>query len=153
MKKDEIMVRKMTMDDYAKVHELWMNIHKFGIRSIDDSKDGIQRFLMRNPDTSVVAVSNGELIGSILCGHDGRTASFYHVCVKEEFRNQGVGKTMVMYCMKALEKEKVSKISLVAFKDNEVGNSFWKEEGWQKREDLNLYDFILNKENITKFNC
>ncbi len=153
MKKDEIMVRKMTMDDYAKVHELWMNIHKFGIRSIDDSKDGIQRFLMRNPDTSVVAVSNGELIGSILCGHDGRTASFYHVCVKEEFRNQGVGKTMVMHCMKALEKEKVSKISLVAFKDNEVGNSFWKEEGWQKREDLNLYDFILNKENITKFNC
>ncbi|MCR5669102.1 MAG: GNAT family N-acetyltransferase [Lachnospiraceae bacterium] len=147
------MVRKMTMDDYAKVHELWMNIHKFGIRSIDDSKDGIQRFLMRNPDTSVVAVSNGELIGSILCGHDGRTASFYHVCVKEEFRNQGVGKTMVMHCMKALEKEKVSKISLVAFKDNEVGNSFWKEEGWQKREDLNLYDFILNKENITKFNC
>jgi ribosomal protein S18 acetylase RimI-like enzyme len=153
MKKDEIMVRNMTMDDYAKVHELWMNIHKFGIRSIDDSKDGIQRFLMRNPDTSVVAVSNGELIGSILCGHDGRTASFYHVCVKEEFRNQGVGKTMVMHCMKALEKEKVSKISLVAFKDNEVGNSFWKEEGWQKREDLNLYDFILNKENITKFNC
>jgi ribosomal protein S18 acetylase RimI-like enzyme len=153
MKKDEIMVRKMTMDDYAKVHELWMNIHKFGIRSIDDSKDGVQRFLMRNPDTSVVAVSNGELIGSILCGHDGRTASFYHVCVKEEFRNQGVGKTMVMHCMKALEKEKVSKISLVAFKDNEVGNSFWKEEGWQKREDLNLYDFILNKENITKFNC
>ncbi len=153
MKKDEIMVRKMTMDDYAKVHELWMNIHKFGIRSIDDSKDGIQRFLMRNPDTSVVAVSNGELIGSILCGHDGRTASFYHVCVKEEFRNQGVGKAMVMHCMKALEKEKVSKISLVAFKDNEVGNSFWKEEGWQKREDLNLYDFILNKENITKFNC
>jgi ribosomal protein S18 acetylase RimI-like enzyme len=153
MKKDEIMVRNMTMDDYAKVHELWMNIHKFGIRSIDDSKDGVQRFLMRNPDTSVVAVSNGELIGSILCGHDGRTASFYHVCVKEEFRNQGVGKTMVMHCMKALEKEKVSKISLVAFKDNEVGNSFWKEEGWQKREDLNLYDFILNKENITKFNC
>ena len=153
MKKDEIIVRKMTMNDYAKVHELWMNIHKFGIRSIDDSKDGIQRFLMRNPDTSVVAVSNGELIGSILCGHDGRTASFYHVCVKEEFRNQGVGKTMVMHCMKALEKEKVSKISLVAFKDNEVGNSFWKEEGWQKREDLNLYDFILNKENITKFNC
>jgi ribosomal protein S18 acetylase RimI-like enzyme len=153
MKKDEIMVRKMTMDDYAKVHELWMNIHKFAIRSIDDSKDGVQRFLMRNPDTSVVAVSNGELIGSILCGHDGRTASFYHVCVKEEFRNQGVGKTMVMHCMKALEKEKVSKISLVAFKDNEVGNCFWKEEGWQKREDLNLYDFILNKENITKFNC
>lgn len=153
MKKDEIMVRKMTMDDYAKVHDLWMNIHKFGIRSIDDSKDGIQRFLTRNPDTSVVAVSNGELIGSILCGHDGRTASFYHVCVKEEFRSQGVGKTMVMHCMKALEKEKVSKISLVAFKDNEVGNSFWKEEGWQKREDLNLYDFILNKENITKFNC
>ncbi|MBQ1901856.1 MAG: GNAT family N-acetyltransferase [Lachnospiraceae bacterium] len=153
MKKEGVIVRQMTMNDYAKVHDLWMKIHKFGIRSIDDSEEGVQRFLQRNPTTSVVAEYNDEIVGSILCGHDGRTASFYHVCVQEEFRNQGIGKQMVLACMKALEKEHVNKISLVAFKDNEIGNQFWNEEGWEKREDLNLYDFVLNKANLTKFNC
>ncbi len=153
MKKEGVIVRQMTMNDYAKVHDLWMKIHKFGIRSIDDSEEGVQRFLQRNPTTSVVAEYNDEIVGSILCGHDGRTASFYHVCVQEECRNQGIGKQMVLACMKALEKEHVNKISLVAFKDNEIGNQFWNEEGWEKREDLNLYDFVLNKANLTKFNC
>ena len=40
----------------------------------------------------------------------------------------------------------------IAFKDNEVGNSFWKGVGWTFRDDLNYYDFILNEENITAFN-
>ena len=54
--------------------------------------------------------------------------------------------------MKELEKEKISKVSLIAFTKNDIGNAFWKEIGWTKREDLNYYDFTLNEENITAFN-
>lgn len=149
---ETLTIRQMIPEDYEAVHDLWMHIHKFGIRSIDDSKEGVLRFIHRNPATSVVAEWNGCIVGSILCGHDGRTASFYHVCVQEEYRKRGIGKAMVMACMRELQKEQVNKISLVAFKDNQVGNQFWNAEGWQKRSDLNLYDFILNEENITKFN-
>lgn len=152
MEKEEIIIRQMTMNDYAEVHDLWMKIRRFGIRAIDDSEEGVRRFIERNPKTSVVAVYNDKIVGSILCGHDGRRASFYHVCVQEEFRKRGIGKRMVLYCMEELKKEKVNKISLVAFKDNEIGNQFWNEEGWEKREDLNLYEFVLNKANLTKFN-
>ena len=68
-----ILVREMTPEDYDKVYELWNSIQGFGIRSIDDSREGVERFLKRNPTTSVVAVQNGRIIGAILCGHDGRT--------------------------------------------------------------------------------
>ena len=142
----------MEEKDFEAVHALWLEIHNFAKRSIDDSKEGVSRFLKRNPKTSIVAVADGRIVGSILCGHDGRTACFYHVCVKEEFRKQGIGKAMVTAAMRALQKEKVNKISLVAFRDNAVGNQFWHEEGWKMREDLNCYDFILNEENITRFN-
>ena len=71
-----ILVREMTLADYDKVYELWMSIQGFGIRSIDDSREGVERFLKRNPTTSVVAVQNGRIIGNILCGHDGRTGFF-----------------------------------------------------------------------------
>ena len=62
------MIRIMTIDDYDEVKALWMKIKGFGIRSIDDSKEGVERFLRRNPTTSVVAIEEGKVVGSILCG-------------------------------------------------------------------------------------
>ena len=145
-------VRTMTIDDYTGVHNLWMTIKGFAIRSIDDSREGVERFLERNPTTSVVAIEDGKIVGSILCGHDGRRGCLYHVCVHEDYRMRGIGKSMVVHCMKELEKEKISKVSLIAFTKNDIGNAFWKEIGWTKREDLNYYDFTLNTANIEAFN-
>ena len=145
-------IRERTEKDYDKVYALWMGIHGFGIRSIDDSKEGVSRFLKRNPTTSVVAVAGDEIVGAILCGHDGRRGCLYHVCVREDYRKHGIGKAMVVACMRALQKEKINKVSIIAFKTNSVGNQFWKGAGWCFREDLNYYDFPLNEENITRFN-
>ena len=146
------MIRKMTMDDYEEVYALWKRIHGFGIRSIDDSKEGIERFIKRNPTTSIVAEEDGKIVGSILCGHDGRRGCFYHVCVDEDYRMRGIGKAMVVEAMEKLKEEHINKVSLIAFTKNDIGNAFWKEIGWTKREDLNYYDFTLNEENITAFN-
>ena len=145
------MIRAMTTEDYEGVKALWMSIKGFAIRSIDDSKEGVTRFLNRNPGTSVVAVEDGKIVGAILCGHDGRRGCLYHVCVAKEYRRRGIGKEMVVYCMEALKKEKINKVSLIAFTANDVGNAFWRQIGWTKREDLNYYDFTLNQENITAF--
>ena len=142
----------MTIEDYDGVRSLWMTIHGFGIRSVDDSREGVELFLKRNPTTSVVAVEDGQIVGSILCGHDGRRGCLYHVCVREDCRRRGVGKAMVVKAMEALKAEKVNKVSLIAFTKNDIGNAFWNCIGWTKREDLNYYDFTLNEANITAFN-
>ena len=134
-------VRTMQPEDYDQVYGLWMTIRGFRIRSIDDSRAGVERFLLRNPTTSVVAEMDGRVVGCL-----------YHVCVREGFRRMGIGKAMVVACMEALRKEQISKVSLIAFTKNDIGNAFWKCIGWTKREDLNYYDFVLNRENIEKFN-
>lgn len=85
----------MTIDDYDRVAALWAGIKGFGIRSIDDSREGIERFLRRNPNTSVVAEMDGKLVGSILCGHDGRQGCLYHVCVVASYRHLGIGRKLV----------------------------------------------------------
>lgn len=146
------MVRIMTIEDYEGVYALWKKIKGFGIRSIDDSKEGVARFLKRNPTTSVVAEKDGRIVGSILCGHDGRRGCLYHVCVDEDYRRHGIGKRMVVSAMKALKEEKINKVSLIAFTENDIGNAFWNTIGWTERLDLNYYDFTLNEENITAFN-
>ncbi len=142
----------MTIEDYESVHKLWMTIKGFAIRSIDDSKEGVERFIRRNPSTSVVAEEDGEIVGAILCGHDGRRGCLYHVCVHPDHRLKGIGKAMVVHCMNALRDENISKVSLIAFTKNDIGNAFWKQIGWTKREDLNYYDFVLNEHNIVNFN-
>ncbi len=145
-------IRAMTIEDYEDVYKLWTSIKGFAMRSLDDSKEGVSRFLQRNPGCSVVAAEDGKIVGSILCGHDGRRGCLYHVCVHEDHRMRGIGKSMVVYCMEALKKEGISKVSLIAFTANDIGNAFWKRIGWTKREDLNYYDFVLNEKNIVNFN-
>ena len=100
-----MIIREMTMEDYDQVYELWTEIKGFGIRTVDDSREGVERFLRRNPTTSVVAVQNGRNGGNILCGHDGRTGCFYHVCVAPRYRKHGIGYRMVRAAMEALKRK------------------------------------------------
>ena len=144
-------IREMKIEDYDKVFALWKTIKGFGIRSVDDSREGIERFLKWNPGLSVEAEENGEILGAILCGSDGRRGCLYHVCVHKDYRRQGLGKSMVIWCMEKLKELQINKVSLIAFTQNDIGNAFWKEIGWTKREDLNYYDFTLNEKNITAF--
>ena len=120
----EYTIRVMTLEDYDEVYALWMGIHGFGIRSIDDSKEGVERFLKKKSDHEYGSGSRWKDRGAILCGHDGRRGCLYHVCVHEDYRKNGIGKAMAVACMRALQKEKINKVSLIAFKSNELGNHF-----------------------------
>ena len=147
---DKLSIVPMTIEDYDEVRALWMTIRGFGIRALDDSREDVVRFIRRNPTTSVVAKKDDRVIGSILCGSDGRQGALYHVCVAEGFRRQGIGTRMVGYCMQQLKALGINKVSLIAFPKNDAGNAFWKQIGW-KKTDVNYYEFVLNAENITHF--
>ena len=148
---NNIIIRVMEIADYEGVYELWTSIKGFGLRTVDDSKEGVEKFLKRNPTTSVVAVENGQIVGAILGGHDGRRGCLYHVCVREDHRKLGIGKKMTAVVLEALKNEGICKCSLIAFKSNTVGNAFWKKVGWLFRDDLNYYDFTINEKNLTEF--
>ena len=68
-------LRKMEIEDYDNVYSLWMSCVGMGLNNLDDSKDGIEKFLKRNPDTCYIAVEKDEIIGVIMVGSDGRRGS------------------------------------------------------------------------------
>ena len=135
----------MTIQDYEKVYELWMSCKNMGFNDIDDSKEGISRFLERNPNTSFVAIENEKLIGIILGGHDGRRGYIYHLSVNENYRKNGIGSSLVKNCLEAFKQEKISKVALLVFKYNEAGNSFWENQGFVLREDINYRNVALRE--------
>ena len=131
-----INIRVMAISDYEEIYDVWINTPGMGLNSTDDSKEGIEKYLKRNPTTSFVAECDGKVVGVIMAGHDGRRGYLHHTAVLSAYRNQGVAKTLVEAAMKALEKEGIHKVALVAFKKNEIGNGFWEHLGFVEREDI-----------------
>ena len=138
-------IRTMTIADYEKVYALWMSCKNMGFNDIDDSKEGISRFLERNPNTSFVAMENDELLGIILGGHDGRRGYIYHMSVAENHRKKGIGSSLVEKCLESFKNEKISKVALLVFKYNETGNAFWEKQGFILREDINYRNIGLRE--------
>lgn len=129
-------IRVMNISDYEKVYALWMSCKNMGFNNLDDSKEGIEKFLKRNPDTSFVAVEDDAVVGIVLAGHDGRRGYVYHMSVAENYRKQGVGTQLMSHCEDALKREGINKTALLVFKRNEAGNSFWEKQGFTVREDV-----------------
>ena len=136
--------RIMTMDDYAQAYDLWILCGN-GLNNKDDSREGIGKYLKRNPTTSFVAVCEEKVVGVILCGHDGRRGIIQHACVSPEYRRFGIGSKLVDLALEALKAEGINKVLLVAFKKNEGGNKFWETQGFTLREDLNYRNKALSE--------
>ena len=129
-------IRHMTIADYDGVYDLWISTPGMGLNTTDDSREGIARYLRRNPTTCFVAEEAGRIVGVITAGHDGRRGFIYHTAVRPECRKQGIATQMVEHAMDALEKEGIHKAALVVFERNALGNAFWERIGFEERTDL-----------------
>ncbi|MBR3533455.1 MAG: GNAT family N-acetyltransferase [Clostridiales bacterium] len=134
--------RLMTIDDYKQCYDLWILCGN-GLNDKDDSVEGIDKYLKRNPTTSFVATCEGKVVGCILCGHDGRRGIIQHACVSPDNRRMKIGNRLVELALEALKDEGINKVLLVAFKKNEGGNAFWESQGFTLREDLNYRNKAL----------
>ena len=126
-------IRSMTITDYPDVYELWISSAGMGLNDLDDSKEGIDKFLKRNPTTCFVATEEGKLAGVIIAGHDGRRGYVYHTAVAEQYKRQGIGRRLVESSLKALSEEGINKVALLVFNRNEVAKKFWKQMGFEAR--------------------
>ncbi|MBQ2965066.1 MAG: GNAT family N-acetyltransferase [Clostridia bacterium] len=133
----------MLPSDYDDMMKMWTSSPDIGVNP-DDSREYIEKFLVRNPNTNFVAVENGKIIGTVMAGHDGYRGYIHHTCVVEEFRGNGIGASLVKQAVEAVKAEGINKVFLVVFKTNEKGNAFWEKQGFKIREDLYYRDLRIN---------
>ena len=138
--------RLVTIDDYDQMFALWNSTEqsKRALNPVDDSREGIDRYIKRNPTTCFGAFSDGQLVGVILTGHDGRRAIIHHMCVHPDFRRQGIAGCLVEKAEQALKVEGINKIFGLVFKDNDTANAFWEKQGYTLRTNLNYRNKSLN---------
>lgn len=129
-------IRIMTIADYDAVYALWLSCRGMGLNNLDDSREGIERFLKRNPDTCFVAEDGRNTVGVIIAGNDGRRGYIYHTAVAPQNRRKGIAKALVNAALEALRSLGINKTALVVFERNTDGNAFWEKMGFTSRSDL-----------------
>ncbi|WP_201799882.1 GNAT family N-acetyltransferase [Andreprevotia sp. IGB-42] len=123
-------IRLFSMADYADAAALWTSIPGVTLNEAD-TPEAITAFLARNPGLSFVATDrNGQLIGTVLCGHNGRAGHLYHLAVAPSHRNRGVGRALVERCFNHLAAAHIPRCNIFVYADNDVGNAFWLKAGW-----------------------
>jgi N-acetylglutamate synthase len=125
------------LEDFPAALALWEKCEGIGIAE-SDTIEAVGRFLERNPGLSWVARVEGQLVGAVLCGHDGRRGFLYHLAVAKEHRRLGIGQAMVAACLAKLNEAGVKKCNIMVYRDNRDGQEFWRRRGWSAREDLLL---------------
>jgi len=139
-------LREMTIPDYDAVHGLWQKTEGMGLGA-SDTQEAITNFLDRNPGLSLIACDNaGQIIGAVLCGHDGRRGYLHHLAVEKSYRKQGIGRELVDTCLNKLAALKIQKCNLFLFASNTEGRTFWLHQGWAAREDIVLVQKELKPE-------
>ena len=128
--------RPMVPADFDAVYALWMSSPNMGFNNLDDSREGIERLLRRNPTTCFVAVEGDALAGVVLSGQDGRRGYIYHMAVGAPWQRRGVGTALLNRTLEAMKAEGINKVALLVFKYNEAGNAFWEKQGFTVREDV-----------------
>jgi putative acetyltransferase len=130
-------VRILRISDYRSVYALWKKTEGIGL-SESDTRGAIDRFLRRNRNLSLVATDGRRLVGTILCGHDGRRGYLHHLVVVPALRRRGLGRKLVGICLEKLHAEGIPKCNLFLFASNASGKAFWRRIGWNVRDDLRL---------------
>ena len=130
-----IHIREMTMADYDAAMALWQRTEGMGLRPAD-APEHIARYLARNPGLSFVAMDGDNLVGTVLCGHDGRRGYLQHLAVERAYRGRGIGKALVERVLNALRDVGIRKCHLFVIKENQAAIAFWRHIGWELRQDI-----------------
>lgn len=133
----DVTIHEMNIEDYPEIYQLWQMSDHLGLGK-SDSRYAIEAFLKRNPGMSYVAWKGDQIVGTVLCGHDGRRGYIHHLMVHPDYRRRGIGQSLVSRCMYALTRIGIQKCHLFVYEDNEGGIKFWESLGWKKRVELNM---------------
>jgi N-acetylglutamate synthase-like GNAT family acetyltransferase len=96
----------------------------------------VQRILDVDPDNSVVALSNGEVVGGVTVACHKNRGVLGHVVVKTGWRKSGIGKRMMIEVLGKLDARKIGIVELYSVPD---AMEFYKKLGFRNVSHLTIY--------------
>lgn len=127
------------LDDYSQVQNLWASMDK-GVRlGRSDTPEEIQKKLARDPDLFLVAEEDGQIIGTVIAGYDGRRGLLYHLAVAATFRGRGVGTQLMDEIESRLRSKGCLRCYLMVLADNDEAMRYYEKHGWENMDHVLTY--------------
>ena len=138
-------IRPMTIQDYDEVFAMWQITTKRALSKADE-RDQIERYLLRNTGMSQVAVVDGKIVGTVLAGHDGRRGFIHHMAVLPDYRRRHIGHRLAEKAIEMISRDGIDKTHIFCYQNNETGQNFWKDFGFEKRDDVFVFSYVNSKQ-------
>lgn len=135
-----VTIRPFAPSDYDAALALWRATPGIGLSDADE-RAAIERYLARNAGLSFVAIDRGEIVGTVLCGHDGRRGYLHHLACASSHRRRGIGRQLLRAGLAALAGEGIGKCHLFVLRANSEGLAFWRAMTATERVDLAMFSF------------
>lgn len=127
----DIIIREMIHDDIDAALSLWRTAFNAGFSGNFDTYEVINKYLLHNPGFSSVAYTvDSNLVGALMCGHDGRRGSIYHTAVNPQYRRMGIGHRMEERSLNKLSDSGITSGFLFINIRNPGSKEFWTDIGW-----------------------
>jgi N-acetylglutamate synthase len=133
----------LTISDYETALALWRRCEGIGLSDADE-KQPLTCFLEKNKGLNFKAVMGDKLVGTCLCGSDGRRGYLYHLAVDPAVRRLGIGKALVEQTLSGLHKIDIHKCHIMVFGKNELGLKFWQQTGWKLRPEIEIMSYEIS---------
>jgi N-acetylglutamate synthase len=138
-----IEIRAFEARDIPAVLALWHESEGLGVGP-GDTREGVTRYLERNPGCSWVAADGATIAGAILGGHDGRRGHLYRLAIAAAYRRRGLASELVEKSLAALRAAGIERCLLSVLTENADATEFWTSIGARARPELQLLSFDLN---------
>lgn len=142
-----IKLHEMLPADYDAALALWQRCAGMGLSDADE-RIPLNHFLERNPGLNFVALDGESVIGTVLCGSDGRRGYLYHLAIDPLYRRRGIGTELVSAVFNALHSIDIHKCHIMVYATNDTGLAFWEQDGWVRRPEI-----VLMSKNVEPGGC
>ena len=96
-----------------------------------DTLEEIQKKIAHGPDLFLVAEENGQIVGTVIGGFDGRRGLIYHLAVDASFRGQGIGSRLMDEIESRLREKGCIRCYLLVVTDNDEAMRYYEKRGWE----------------------
>jgi len=135
-------LREATPADHAVLHALWARTPGIQLRA-EDALAPYCAYLARNPGLSLLAETDGRVVGCLLAGHDGRRGYLQHLAVDPGYRRRGIASALIAAVLARLAVQGIAKSHVFVLDAAPEALAFWRARvGWGERDDIRVFSTV-----------
>lgn len=129
-----MILRAATLDDVPAILAFWKIAAEDTNRSGDDAA-AVEALITRDPSALLLAVTDGEIVGSLIAGFDGWRCHLYRFAVHPDRRRQGIGARLLTAAEERFRGFGGRRADAMVLDDNTLAHHAWAAAGYAPQED------------------